>query len=168
MKNIFLYESVSSEAHQDLWVLRLGSNRLTLPYHLGFEILNAIWLACKMAMRYEGIASKHQAEFIKLDELPPLAMALPEPHRGFRRSRELPNVENINVAFENQLVRLEIYPYQGEMLTAKIHYSDAFIIYRDGRRACKVAKRWAGDGSRIWNGRAHLSTVEENDKLRVE
>ena len=167
MKGVFLYRSVVNETEQDLWVLILGSNRLTLPYQLGFEILNAIWLACKMAMRYEGIASKHQAEFIKLDELPSLAMVLPEPHRGFRRSRVLPNVENINVAYENQLVRLEIYPYQGEMLTAWLHYSDAFVIYRDGRRACKVAKRWAGDGSRIWNGRAHLADAEDNDKLMV-
>jgi hypothetical protein len=167
MNDVFVYESVTSETYQDLWVLHLGPNRLTLPYHLGFEILNAIWLACKMAMRYEGIASKHQAEFLKLDELPPLT-TLPQPHRGFRRSRKLPNVREIDVAFEKQLVRLEIYPYQGEMLTAKVHYSDAFTIYRDGRRACKVAKRWAGDGSRIWSGRAHLADAEDNDKLRVE
>lgn len=168
MKDIFVYESVTSETHLDLWVLHLASNRLTLPYHLGFEVLNAIWLACKMAMRFEGVASKHQAEFLKLNELPPLAVALPEPHRGFRRSQEIPNVEDVDVAFENQLVRLEFHPYTGPMLTAKIHYSDAFTIYRDGRRACKVAKRWAGDGSRIWNGRAHLADAEDNDKLMVQ
>jgi len=167
VNDIFLYTSVTSETHNDLWVLNLGSNRLTLPYHLGFEILNDLWLACKMAMRYEGIASKHQAEFLKLDELPPLA-TVRKPHRQFRRSLLVPTVQEVNIAFENQLVRLEFYPYEGEMLTAKFHYSDAFTVYRDGRRACKLAKAWAGDSSRIKNFRAHLSTAEEFDKLQVE
>lgn len=167
MKDIFLYKSVTSETCKDLWVLNIGANRLTLPYPLGFEILNDLWLACKMAMRYEGIAPKHQAEFLKLDQLPPLA-TVRNPHRGFRRSREVPTVQEVNVAFENQLVRLEFFPYEGEMLTAKFHYSDAFTVYRDGRRACKLAKAWAGDSSPIKNFRAHLSTAEEFDKLQVE
>jgi len=137
-----------------------------IPYRLGFEILNDALSACKQAMNYEAVASKHWRE---LAALTTWREETPGTHRGFRLSGRLPNVLECNVAYENQLVRLEFIPREGsEILFAKIHFSDMFKIYRAGRIACRTAKAWAGDASRIWGGSANLRTAEENDKLRVE
>lgn len=164
VKDLFTFESVTSETRTDLWVLILGPNTLTMYYRLGFEVLTAILLACKMAMNYEQIASKHWREFAALttwrDE------AGTKTHSGFRSSYELPSVKNCDVAYERNLVRLEFYPRDGgDMLTAKIHFSDAFILYRAGRIACRNAKHWAGDTSPIRGGHAALRDAEDNDKL---
>lgn len=166
MKDLFTFKSVRSEALDDLWLLRLGSERLTIAYRIGFEVLNDILLACKMAMNYEQVASKHWRELAALttwrDEVGTVM------HSRFRSSYEIPSVKTCDVAYENNLVRMEFYPTDGgDMLTAKIHFSDAFILYRGGRIACHTAKRWAGDTSRILGGHAALRDAEDNDKLIV-
>lgn len=166
MKDLFTIENVTCESLCDLLAINFGSKKLTMPYQLGFEVLNAILLAAKMAMCYEQVASKHWRELAKLEGWKDEVNT--KYHRGFRRSTEVPNVKDCDVAFENQLVRLEVLPQKGnEILYVKFHFSDAFKIYRAGRIACREAKSWAGDCSKIWSGRAHLSTAEENDKLRV-
>lgn len=166
MKDLFLIKSVTSEALNDLWVLNLGTKRLTLSYRLGFEVLTAVLLACKMAMNYEQVASKHWRDLAALTTWREEAGTVT--HRGFRCSYEMPTVKNCDVAYENNLVRLEFYPTDGsDMLTAKVHFSDAFTLYREGRIACRSAKQWAGDSSRIWGGHAGLRDAEANDKLIV-
>lgn len=167
MKDLFVYRSVTSESQFDLWVLQLGTNRLTMPYQLGFEILSAVLQACKFAMNYEQIASRHWREFANLQDI--LASAGDALNCGFRRSQILPNVLDCDVAYENNLVRMEFHPAGGgDMLTAKFHYYDCFQLYREGRAACRTAKAWAGDSARIMNIRADLRDAEDNDKLRVQ
>jgi len=172
VEDLFTFEAVTSETHYDLWVLNLksdGSKRLTITYQMGFTILSDILLACKMAMCYEQVASKHWREFAKLTTWREEAEDAEAVHPIYRRSRELPNVKAYNVAYENNLVRLEFFPEGGgDMLTAKIHFSDAFKLYRGGRIACRTSKHWAGDTSRIYSGRAHLADAEDNDKLIVQ
>jgi len=166
MKDLFLLKSVTSEALNDLWVLNLGTNRLTISYRMGFEVLTAVLLACKMAMNYEQVASKHWRALAALTSWRDEAGRVT--HRGFRSSNEIPSVKNCDVAYENNLVRLEFYPMDGgDMLTAKVHFSDAFSLYRGGRIACRTAKMWAGDSSRIWGGHAGRRDAEDNDKLLV-
>jgi hypothetical protein len=166
MKDLFTFESVQSETRNDLWVLTLGPNVLTMPYRQGFEVLTAILLACKMAMNYEQVASKHWRELANLTTWRDEAGTVT--HRGFRSSNEIPSVKNCDVAYENNLVRLEFYPTDGgAMLTAKVHFADAFALYRGGRIACRAAKMWAGDSSRIYGGHAALRDAEHNDKLIV-
>lgn len=164
-KDLFTSESVTSETELDLWVLRLGPKRLTMAYQTGFELLNGVLLASKFAMRYEKVSPKHWLEFAYLNSTKHF-VATVGTHRGFRRSALVPNVRAWEVFFENQLVVIEFYPLTGnEKLVAKFYYVDMFEIYSDARIACKNAKAWAGDSSRIWNGRAHLTTAEENERL---
>lgn len=164
MKDLFTFKSVTSEALNDLWVLCLGSKRLTIGYRIGFEILNDILIACKMAMNYEQIASKHWREFAALKTWRDEAGTIT--HSRFRSSYEVPSVRDCAVAYENNLLRLEFHPTDGgDMLIAKIHFSDAFVLYRGGRIACRTAKQWAGDTSRILGGHAALRDAEDNDKI---
>ena len=163
MKDLFVYESVTSESQFDLWVLQLAANRLTMPYQLGFEILSSVLQACKFAMNYEQVASKHWREFAQLETMGTPSDVL---NRKFRRSQILPNVLDCAVAYENNLVRMEFYPAGGgDMLIAKFHYYDCFKLYRHGRAACRTAKAWAGDSARILNFRADLRDAEDNDKI---
>lgn len=161
MGDVLKQTSVSSEVLYDLWVFNLESNRLTLPYQVGFELLNGMLLACKMAMRYEGCSASQWREFAKLKETPPRVTPL---NRGFRRSRESANVASWSCAFERQLVVLTFVPVSGGSLTVRFHFSDCFEVYRRARAACKEAKAWAGDSSRQWSGCAHLTDAEENYK----
>ncbi len=167
MKDLFLDRQVTSVNDQDLWAFRLGSKRLTMAYPMGFELLNGILLACKQAMQYEAVSPLRWLQFAKLNSTKNF-IATTGTHRGFRRSLKVPNVKAWEAFVEGPLVVLEFYPHEGsETLVAKIHYADMFSIYSSARIACKNAKAWAGDSSRIWNGRAHLSTVEENAKLKA-
>jgi hypothetical protein len=154
MEDLLKFEDVQSANLEDLLVMKFGKKTASLANPAGFELCNGMLLACKMAMKHEGVSAKTWMEFAQLN----VASRFMGPaHRGFRRSQQQPNVHRYDVQYQGALVILVFTPWKGsEKLTVKFHYSDAFKIYRITRDACRDAKRWAGDGSRIWNGRAAL------------
>ncbi len=159
MKDLFLSRVVSSAALFDMLVLRFGPHTVKVPYQTGFEILNSMRMAAKMAMRYEGCKTKQWGELAELDKIEPGEFAFPR-HHQFRRSNETSDVQEWSVQFVKELVVLRF-----DELTVKLHYADVLSMYRGMKAELRKAKAWAGDTSRTIRIGAHLTDAEENYKL---
>lgn len=158
MKDLFLSQVVSTTAMFDLLIMRFGPHKIKIPYQTGFEILNSMRMAAKMAMRYEGCKTKQWGELAELDKIEPGEFAFPR-HHQFRRSNESPNIGEWSVRFEKALVVLQF-----DELTVKLHYADVLKMYRGMKAKLREAKAWAGDTSRTVRIGAHLTDAEENYK----
>ena len=160
MTDILQKDHVSATSDHDLAVLRLGSHTLRMYYPTTFEIVQAIRVAAKLAMRHEGVNPPSWREV-----LGSLGTQLPDHvprHKSYRRSGLVSNVNQWSVAWENQLVVLKF-----DELTCKLHYSDALRLHVLLRAAAHNAKRWAGDTTRAIRSIGYLADAEENDKLNV-
>lgn len=155
MGDVLKQTSVSAVAEEDTVVVTFGSTEVRLLYQTGFEITRAMRMACKMAMKHEGVPN---TEWRKLAASSRSDGPIPRPHHCFRRSRGASaSISVWRVAFEGSLVCLHL----GDTVV-RMHYADAFQLHTWIRRASKCAKAWAGDQSRMVSGIAYLSDAEEN------
>lgn len=142
----------------DMVGLKFGDHRVAMFYQTAFMIAAGLQQSAKLAARYEGVRSNKWAAHIK-DQLN--HYQTPEPlYRGYRRSQHAPNFTKWSVGHDKNLVWLKF-----DELEVQIHYENAFELYGWLRNAAANSKRWAGDTSRQWSGRAHLVDAEENDKF---
>ncbi|KKN64463.1 hypothetical protein LCGC14_0491510 [marine sediment metagenome] len=146
---------MGADDNQDMVVIRLGDLRPMIPYQKAFEFAHELRLGCKQAARFDRAPQTFWRE-IDLESLEDC----PKAHRGFRRSKLVPNVDSCHVRFKGALVSLifdERYVQTGYEEGIKLHHS----IRRAGRRA----KAWAGDTSRQRGLLANLTDAEEDYRL---
>jgi hypothetical protein len=127
-------------------------------YQTAFKIAAGLRQSAKLAARYEGVRSNNWDGHIKA-HLHNYHSDVPF-NREYRRSRHQPNFSKWSVGHSGNLVWLKF-----DKLTVRIHYENAFELYGWLRNEASKAKRWAGDGSRQWTGRADLVDAEQNDKI---
>lgn len=163
MSVILTLEKVAAEADHDMVRLTFGTEHPLVPYMTGFEIVADTRVASKMALREEG-------NDVKLwREMSLIGRERPDPvtARRFRRSHLVPNVSDWKVQYfpGSPLIVLTFVPWpSGRTLVVKMHYSDSLKFYTKFRFACREAKAWAGDSSRLYSSSAYLSDGEENYK----
>ncbi len=156
MKDLFTQKQINVRQGLDLVELQLGTHKIRLYYQTIFKMCSGIQGAIQFAIRYEGSKVTLWKELNKYDRK---AITTPM-HFEYRRSGHMSNVKDWAVSFEGSLIVLKF-----DELTAKMHYSDAAVLYSWLRRAGKQAKNWSGDRSRTWNTYAKLVDAEQNDKL---
>lgn len=155
--SILTVDHVSVGNLYDLVILRLGTNKLRMPYQTSFEVINGMRMASKLAMRHEGVQAPKWREVLKsVQGMIPKTQAL---HPQYRRSMEPSNVKQWSIKWEGSLVVLHF-----DELTCKMHYSDALRLHAMLRAAAHNAKRWAGDTGRAMRMTAYLNDAEENYK----
>ncbi len=157
MSDVLLKDHVSVDTLCDLVILRLGTNELKIPYQTGFEVVNALRMACKLTMRHEGVQIPDWRKVLDTvrTELPKVVSLHPQ----FRRSLEAANVRTWSIKWEGSLVILVFND-----LTCKMHYSDGLRLHLMLRAGANNAKRWAGDTSKAMRMTAFLNDAEENYK----
>ncbi len=139
----------------DMVVIRLDTMRPMIPYQKAFEFAQELRVGCKQAARFD----KAPATFWREMELESLEDC-PKAHRGFRRSKLVPNVDSCHVRVKAPLVALV---FDGRWIQTR--YEDGIKLHHLIRRAGRRAKAWAGDTSNQRGLVGHLTDAEEDYRL---
>ena len=156
MTDVLTKQACTASALYDMVGLKFGPNEFLLYYQTAFKIAAGILMSAKEAARYEGVHPSIWSKQLKMEQQVPLT----KKHWEYRRTTATPNFRDWKIGGERNLV---VFTFDHEAI--KMHYSDAFTLYKMVRVAAKNAKAWAGDSSRQWTTRAVLHGAEENDKF---
>ena len=146
---------MGADDNQDLVVIRLGDLRPTVPYQSAFLIAAGLRMGCKQAARHDRAPATFWRD-MDLDDL----YDSPKPHRGFRRSKLVPNIDSYEVKVNPPLVGLFFDGVGKEM-----GYEDGIRLHQAIRRAGRRAKAWAGDTSLDRRMMGNLSDAEEDYRI---
>lgn len=146
---------MGADDDQDMVVVRLGSLKPMIPYQTAFAFAQELRLGCKEAARADRVPATfwRGMDLVSLEDCP-------VPHRKFRRSKLVSNVESCHVRVLPGLVTLIF-----DDTTTQMGYEDGIRLHHAIRRAGRRAKAWAGDTSRDRRLRATLTDGEENYRL---
>ncbi len=132
-------------------VITFGGLRPIIAYQTAFEIAHSLRMSCKAAARYDRVPASFWAE-VEIGDLDDC----PSPHRGFRRSKQAPNVSNWSVQYKDAMVAL-LFDGRGQMFD----YEEGIRLHQMIRRAGRRAKAWSGDTSK---GRTMLSMITDAEE----
>lgn len=158
MSDVLHRMKLGASAQEDMVVVQLGTLRAILPYQSAFEIAQGLRMAAKEAARFDRAPATFTHEVTKADP----REDLPEYHPQYRRGTTLGNIKNWDVRVIPPLVGLVF----DDTLT-EFSYEDAVHLAWYVRRAGHIAKRWAGDRSRVRRARGNLHDAEENYRLGI-
>jgi len=146
---------LGADDHEDMVILRLGSQRPMMPWQVALEMMHHLRSHCKNAARFDRV----KAGFWRDVDMQDLADK-PRPHRGYRKSSLVQNFKHWQVADKPPLVALI---FDGQMI--EMGYEDGIKLHQRGRRAAQRAKAWAGDTNRIRGAYANLTNAEDDYRL---
>ncbi len=146
---------MGADDREDMVEITLGALKPKIPYQLGLEIAAHLRMACKHAARFDRAPATfwRHIDVDDLNDCPPV-------HRGFRRSRQVSNVNTWAVRVSPPLVSLVF----NETATDS-GYEDGIRLHHIIRRASRRAKAWAGDTSRYGRTLANVTDAEEDYRL---
>ena len=140
----------------DMVVIRLGDLRPMVPYQIALEIQQSIRVACKEAARFDRASAKFWRELETEDP----RLDRPKAHRGYRRSKLVPNVSSWEVVVSGPLVRL-LFDGRGK----EFDYESGINLHILIRKAGFRAKAWAGDTNKTRRMVGSLHSAEEDYRL---
>ena len=151
-----LFKKVAYGANNDHDTVVISFSTLCprVAYQTAFEMSHKLRLQCKRAARLDRASATLAREFM------PDLKDCPRPHRGFRRSRLVPNVQCWKTGINGKLVWLG---FNGEC--CELGYEDGLKWSSLIREAARRAKAWAGDTSKQMGMHAMLTDGEEDYKL---
>lgn len=129
-------------------VIKLGDLRPRIAYQSALQLAHSLRMACKGAARHDRAPATFWSD-VDIEDL----NDCPRPHRGFRRSKLAPNVNDWSVCYEGAEVAL-VFDGRAEILG----YEDGIKLHQMIRRAGRRAKAWAGDTSK---GRTMLANLTD-------
>jgi hypothetical protein len=144
---------------EDMVVITLGDLRPRIPYQMAFDIAHRLRLAAKAAARYDRANGRF---WLDVDIEDRDLEDCPRTHRGFRRSKQVHNVDAFEVSYNRQEVRLT-FDRRGEIFG----YEEAIRLHQMIRRAGRRAKAWAGEGGRGMTMLSNLTDAEEDYRLNL-
>ncbi len=140
---------------EDMVIIAIGDLRPRVAYQTAFEIAHSLRLSCKAAARYDRVPANFWLD-VGIEDLEDC----PRPHRGFRRSKQVPNVDYWQVSHLHAEVQL-IFDNRGEIMG----YEDGIKLHQRIRRAGRRAKAWAGESGKGRRMLSMMTDAEENYKL---
>ena len=140
----------------DTVVIRLGELRPRVPYQIALEIEQNLRVSCKEAARFDRAGNRFWKDLVTEDP----RLDVPKAHKGFRRSKLVPNVDTWTVAHKPLLVALLFDGVGKEM-----GYEDGIHLHTLIRKAGLRAKAWAGDTDSRSRMLGALHDAEADDKL---
>lgn len=138
----------------DMVVINFNDLRPCVAYQLAFEMSHKLRLQCKRAARLDRAPATLAREFA------PDLKDCPRPHRGFRRSDLVSNVQCWKTGINGKLAWLG---FNG--VCCEVAYEDGLKWSSLIREAARRAKAWAGDTSNQMGIHALLTDAEEDYKL---
>jgi len=141
----------------DTVVIRLGDLRPRIPYQTALELSQSLRVGCKQAARFDRVNAKFWRDLISSDDP---RLDTPKAHKGFRRSKLVPNVDTWEVKAQPCLVGVFFDGVGREM-----GYEDGVRFHLMIRKAGLRARAWAGDPSFSTRTLVMLTDAESDDKL---
>lgn len=139
----------------DMVTIKHGSADIHIHYNAALNIVPALRIACKAALRYVG-ADPSEWRNIGDDEDD---FEIGESYRGFRQSGRLANCSRWRVDVDGALVSLVFDEH-----TICSPFEDMTKVMRALRQAAKQAKAWAGDSGTTLRVVGRLTDAEQNYK----
>lgn len=140
---------------EDMVVVRVGDIGGKIAYQTSFEFAQGLRLACKAAARYDRVPATFWSE-VEMEDL----KDLPVPHRGFRRSSQVPTIQRLRSMHKGTEVCVE-FDGRGKIMS----YEDGIKLHQKVRRAGRMAKAWAGDTGRSSRMLSMVTDAEEDNRL---
>ena len=140
--------------NQDMVDISFSRLRPRVAYQVAFEMSHKLRLQCKRAARLDCAPATLAREFA------PDLKDCPRPHRGFRRSQLVSNIQCWKTGINGKLVWLGF-----DGLPCELSYEDGLKWSSLIREAARRAKAWAGDTSNQMGIHALLTDAEEDYKL---
>ena len=146
--------TLGADDELDMVVIRLGDLRPRIPYQAALELAQSLRVGCKAAARYD----RQSADFV--NDMAEDINDTPRPHRGFRRSRLVPNVNTWAIEPRPPLVAV-LFDGAG----MEMGYEEGVRLHFCIRRAARRAKAWAGDTGKGMRMLANLTDAEGDYRL---
>lgn len=140
---------------EDLVVVYVGDIGGSMAYQTAFAFAQGLRLACKAAARFDRVPATFWSE-VETEDL----TDLPAPHRGFRRSSQVPTLQRARSMHRGAEVCVE-FNGRGRIMS----YEDGIKLHQKVRRAGRMAKAWAGDTARQRGVLAMVTDAEEDYRL---
>lgn len=128
-----------------------------MAYQTAFEFAQGLRLACKAAARYDRVPATFWSA-VPMEDL----KDLPTPHRGFRRSSQVPTIKRARSMHKDAEVCVE-FNGRGRIMG----YEDGIKLHQKIRRAGRMAKAWAGDTGKSSRMLSMVTDGEENYRLNL-
>jgi hypothetical protein len=142
---------------EDMVLLKIGELRPRICYQTAFELAHHLRMACKAAARHDRAPANFWLD-MDIEDL----NDCPRPHKGFRRSRQAPNVTATSVRHKGAEVCV-LFDGRGEIMG----YEDGIRLHQMIRRAGRRAKAWAGDPGKGRTMLANLTNAEDDYRLGI-
>lgn len=120
---------------KDMVIVNVGKIQARAWYQTAFEISQHLRMACKLAARYDHVPADFWSD-VDMEDL----KDCPDPHRKFRRSKQVQNFTSCSTRFQGAEVCI-LFDDVGEIFG----YEDGIKLHQMIRRAARRAKAWAGD-----------------------
>jgi hypothetical protein len=140
---------------EDMVVIRVGDIGGTIAYQTAFEFAQGLRVACKSAARFDRVPANFWVD-VDMEDFDDL----PRPHRGFRRSTQVPTIQRCRSMVNGAEICVE-FDGRGRIMG----YEDGIKLHQKIRRAGRMAKAWAGDAGKSTRMLAMVTDGEENDRL---
>lgn len=157
MSEVLTPTQLGADDHEDMVIIRLGSQRPMMPWQVALTLSHHLRSHCKSAARFDRVSAGfwRDVDMEDLDDKP-------RPHRGYRKSSLMQNFKHWQVADKPPLVALIFDDVWTEM-----GYEDGVKLHQMIRRAAQRAKAWAGDTNRIRGAYANLTDAEDDYRLGI-
>lgn len=151
-----LFQKITYGANnnQDMVIISLGDFRWQVAYQTAFDICHNSRMQCKRAARIDRAPATLVQDFV------PDLKDCPRPHRGFRRSNLVSNVDCYKMGISGVLVS---YGFNG--VVTELGYEDGLKLSVLIRQAARRAKAWAGDTSTQSGVYGMLTSAEDDYRL---
>ena len=143
---------------EDMVVIRLGDARPCIPYQVALELAHYLRMQCKRAARYDHAIGSFWTD-VPMEDL----YDRPKAYHGFRRSKQVSNVDKWKLSENAQLIGLH---FDGVGL--EMDYETGIKLHQCIRRAGQRAKAWAGDSTKSSRMLANLTDAAEDSRQGLD
>ena len=156
MSDVLTKMQFGADDDHDMVVIRLDDLKPMTPYQTALDLSAGLRLACKQAARFDRAPATFWRELITEDH----RLDIPKAHRGFRRSKLVPNFETYDVIVNPPLVGM-LFDGRGK----EFSYEDGIKLHVLIRKAALRAKAWAGDTDSRKRMLGMLTDAEDDYRL---